>query len=111
MRLVAQDSIGAFVDQYSSDLARSELLDRAQLKTLTELGTVRNLIGPANADLSKREMEVITALAAGGSDKEIARQLDISDHGVRYHLKNIFRKLGVHDRLAAVLAAKQKGWV
>lgn len=111
MRLVARDTVGAFVDHYSEELAESQVLDNGQLKTLAEIGRVRSEGQSTHSELSKREMDVIVALAGGGSDKEIARHLEISDHGVRYHLKNIFRKLGVHDRLAAVLAAKQKGWV
>ena len=61
----------------------------------------------ASGKLSSRELEVLRLLSAGGSDKRLARQLNLSEHGVRFHLKSIFKKLGVHDRLSAVAAARQ----
>jgi LuxR family maltose regulon positive regulatory protein len=59
--------------------------------------------------LSAREVEVLSALSEGGSDKIIGRLLDMSEHGVRFHLKSIYRKLNVHDRLSAVHRAKEVG--
>ncbi len=111
MRLVAQDVVGPIIPEYSEESIATGTLNKSQLKILTEIGTERKDIRSPNGKLSKREMDIVTALSEGDSDKEIARYLGISDHGVRYHLKNIFRKLGVHDRLAAVLSAKQKGWI
>tara|TARA_B100000749_G_C18427101_1_gene466268 strand:- start:960 stop:1925 length:966 start_codon:yes stop_codon:yes gene_type:complete len=110
MRQVAQDVVGPILPQYREEVEARGALDEGQRKLLAEIGRERQDKGTANAALSKREIEVVTILAQGHSDKEIARILAISDHGVRYHLKNIFRKLGVHDRLSAVLSAKQRGW-
>jgi LuxR family maltose regulon positive regulatory protein len=110
MRQVAQDVVGPILPQYSEEVVARGALDEGQRKLLAEIGRERQDVRATNAALSKREIEVVTILAQGHSDKEIARILAISDHGVRYHLKNIFRKLGVHDRLSAVLSAKQRGW-
>ncbi|QXQ07142.1 LuxR C-terminal-related transcriptional regulator [Sphingosinicellaceae bacterium] len=55
--------------------------------------------------LTPREREILLELAIGGSDKAIGRRLGISEHAVRFHLKGLFRKLGVRDRAAA--AARQ----
>jgi LuxR family maltose regulon positive regulatory protein len=52
--------------------------------------------------LTRREQQVLELLAEGGSDKGIARQLQVTEYTVWYHLKNIYRKLGVHDRNAAI---------
>ena len=56
--------------------------------------------------LSKREQQVLEELSKGLPDKVIARNLGVTEHTIRFHLKNIFRKLGVHSRLQAVTAAK-----
>ncbi len=53
-------------------------------------------------DLSPRELEVLVELRRGGRNKEIATRLGISDAGVRFHLKNIYRKLGVKGRKDAI---------
>jgi LuxR family maltose regulon positive regulatory protein len=42
-------------------------------------------------------------------DKQIGRRLGITEHAVRYHLKNIYRKLGVHDRVGALSRARDVG--
>lgn len=63
--------------------------------------------GSQHVLLSTREVEVLQALSEGGSDKVIGRILDMSEHGVRFHLKSIYRKLNVHDRLSAVHRAKE----
>ncbi|MES2045745.1 MAG: LuxR C-terminal-related transcriptional regulator [Pseudomonadota bacterium] len=63
--------------------------------------------GSQDVLLSAREVEVLQALSEGGSDKVIGRILDMSEHGVRFHLKSIYRKLNVHDRLSAVHRAKE----
>jgi LuxR family maltose regulon positive regulatory protein len=62
-----------------------------------------------DARLSDREIEVLRALSEGGSDKVIGRVLEMSEHGVRFHLKSIYRKLNVHDRLSAAHRARELG--
>lgn len=59
--------------------------------------------------LSAKENEVLNLLGAGHSNKMIARVLDISEATVKYHLRNIFTKLGVGNRLMAVQVARAKG--
>ena len=61
--------------------------------------------------LSKRELEVLSELALGLSNKEIARALDMTDHTVKFHLKNIFAKLKARNRVMAVAAGRREGLV
>jgi DNA-binding NarL/FixJ family response regulator len=61
--------------------------------------------------LTKREVEVLKAIAQGENSKEIAETLHVSERTVRNHLANIYRKLGVHDRTQAVLYAVRHGLV
>ena len=58
--------------------------------------------------LSKRENEVLKYLALGQSNKLIARNIGISENTVRFHLKNIYHKLQVHNRMQAISAARER---
>jgi len=60
-------------------------------------------------DLTARERDVLLALDQGGSDKLIGRRLGVSEHAVRFHLKNIYRKMKVHDRVEALSRARGAG--
>jgi len=60
-------------------------------------------------DLSSRELEVLTLVAKGFSNKRIAHSLTIADNTVANHLKNIMAKLGVDDRTQAATVAIQRG--
>lgn len=53
---------------------------------------------------TKRELEVMSGLVAGQTDRTIAAALNISAHTVRSHIKNIFQKLGVGTKSQAVAA-------
>ncbi len=55
-----------------------------------------------SASLTPRECEVVVLVAEGKTNAEIARQLWISPGTVRRHLENVFAKLDVHTRTAAV---------
>jgi len=59
------------------------------------------------ARLTAREREVLRALASGARTTEIAEQLDIAERTVKAHLANIYQKLGVDSRTAAVALALQ----
>jgi DNA-binding NarL/FixJ family response regulator len=65
--------------------------------------------GPVEDRLSKREVEVLELVAVGASNGDIAERLHISQATVKSHLINIFGKLGVSDRTAAVTVALQRG--
>ena len=58
---------------------------------------------------SSREFEVLEELLQGSSNKEIARALDMTEHTVKFHLRNIFTKLNVERRTQAVAKARELG--
>jgi DNA-binding NarL/FixJ family response regulator len=61
------------------------------------------------ADLSSREMEVLSLIVKGQGNKQIAHELSIAEHTVKNHVKSILNKLGVDDRTQAATAAIQRG--
>jgi two-component system, NarL family, response regulator len=63
------------------------------------------------AELSAREREVLSLLADGKCNKEIATALGIAEVTVKCHLSMIFLRLGVTDRTQAIIAAAQRGLV
>ena len=80
-----------------------------------ELGKLMTATAPArNGDggsLSGRELAVLELLAAGGQTRRIAEELGISEHTVKWHVKNILEKFGVPNRLSAVAHARQSGLI
>jgi NarL family two-component system response regulator LiaR len=60
-------------------------------------------------DLTDREMEVLKLIALGKSNQEIADELFIGIKTVKYHLTNLFGKLGVEDRTQAAIYAHRNG--
>jgi two-component system NarL family response regulator len=61
------------------------------------------------SELSPRELEILTLIAKGGSNRAVASALAISEGTVRVHASNIFAKLGCNDRAQAVSEAFQRG--
>ncbi|MDX3710040.1 response regulator transcription factor [Streptomyces europaeiscabiei] len=70
---------------------------------------VRKPTAPASQALSAREREVLELVAKGTSNREIARELFISEATVKTHLTHLYGKLAVKDRAAAVAAAYDRG--
>ena len=69
-------------------------------------GAMRETYG--HALLTPRELEVLTALAEGMTNKAIARRLNISLHTVKFHVESLFRKLGARTRTEAVAKASER---
>jgi DNA-binding NarL/FixJ family response regulator len=85
----------------SPDIAKKMITTFEGIRSNTEL----------TPSLTDREIEVIKALAQGKSNKEIARDLDISEKTVRNHASNIYKKLHIFDRTQAVIYAVRHGLV
>ena len=71
--------------------------------------------GPAAVDRalspSPRELEILSCVARGLSNKAVARALEISDHTVKFHLNAVFHKLGCRTRAEAVRIAFDRGLI
>jgi two-component system, NarL family, nitrate/nitrite response regulator NarL len=67
---------------------------------------IRARVGQLDS-LTAREKEIVELIVEGATNKEVAQALDIGERTVKGHMSNIFRKLGVPDRLKLVLHVKE----
>jgi len=74
---------------------------------------VANILGEnlGQEELTKTELKILRAIAAGKANKEIAFDLNVSENTVKTHVKNVFEKLGVSDRTSAATLAIKRGLV
>jgi DNA-binding CsgD family transcriptional regulator len=56
----------------------------------------------SNHQITRRELEIVDCLVEGATARDVADQLDLSFHTVRTHIKNIYDKLGVINRVELV---------
>jgi DNA-binding NarL/FixJ family response regulator len=73
------------------------------------LATAADAAVPAPVPLTEREREVLALIAAGRSNREIARSLAVAEKTVKTHVSNVLMKLGVQDRTQAALYAVRHG--
>lgn len=64
---------------------------------------------PTPEDLTDREVEVLDLVARGWTSARVANELNISERTVRFHLSNVYGKLGVNSRAEAIAWAIKKG--
>ncbi len=103
-------------DVAASDLARAiraAYAGQAQLHPEVARRLMQRVTAPRKPDLAteltNREREVLSLLARGRSNKEIARELVVSERTVKGHVSNILGKLGLQDRTQAALYAVRHG--
>jgi DNA-binding NarL/FixJ family response regulator len=82
---------------------------RPSLGSAVAARLMERMRGPTAEALSSREIDVLTLVAKGASNKDIAKQLYLGQATVKTHLIHIYEKLGVDDRTAAVIKALEYG--
>ena len=107
--LLRDTSIASLSSAILATANRLVVIDPALMETLVPEGSIldRRLI----EDLTPREIEVLTLVAEGLSNKAIASELTISEHTVKFHLNAIMGKLDVQSRTAAVVRATRLGLI
>jgi DNA-binding NarL/FixJ family response regulator len=112
VRAALERGAAAFVLKHVEprDLAAAvrQVVNGAIFRPLDLLGSIkqeaREVVG-----LSKRELSILEALQSGGSNHDIAKELFLAEQTVKFHLTNIYRKLGVSTRTEAVRHAYANG--
>ena len=103
--------IGAGADTYIEKSASSAELTAALRGLLLADTEVEEPVAAASGKLSKRQTQLIAMLDQGKSNREIATDLDISEHTVKVHLWRLFRRLGVKSRTQALHYARVNGLI
>ncbi|MGI9304093.1 MAG: two-component system response regulator NarL [Gammaproteobacteria bacterium] len=98
------------LDRLRNAIAGETVMDPSLTGMLADALREDNATQPAaDATLTDREQEILGLIAAGMSNKMIARELTISDGTVKVHVKNLLRKLNLRSRLEAAVWALGQG--
>lgn len=117
----ASDNIAQALEAGAATYLLKDTISRSLIEVIREVHAGVNRLpedvarrlreGRAQPDLTPREVEVLTLVAQGCSNKEVAVKLGISTETVHAHVRNVFVKLDVTDRTAAVMAAVRRGLI
>ena len=99
------ESCGSFENRFLDDLLDERVRHSANPDRHQQLVDLERQ--PLIEPLQGRETQIVELLASGKSNAEIRELLFISENTVKWHIKNIFAKLGVNNRTAAVVAAQR----
>lgn len=88
-----------------------ENIARMMLNTFRKTGAHKPPANPQNAEhnLTQRELDILQLLAEALSVKLIAAELDISENTVRFHTKNLYKKLHAQSQTSAISEARRRG--
>ncbi len=81
------------------------------LKQFRDIVSVGKVMETVTAPLTYRETQILTYVAEGNSNKQIAHILEISEQTIKNHVSSILRKLNANDRAHAVALAMRNGWI
>ncbi len=90
-------------------LAPAELMEAVDTLIAGGFFLPDEAVAKMSSSLTPRELEVVRGIAAGKSNKEIARDLDIREPTVKLHVKTLYRKIGAANRTQAAMIAKEEG--
>jgi two-component system, NarL family, response regulator DevR len=71
----------------------------------------REQVGARRAALSASQLAILRLISRGHSNREIAAEVHLSENTVKTHVQEIFRKLGVRNRVEAAILAGKSGWL
>jgi DNA-binding NarL/FixJ family response regulator len=83
----------------------NDLQDALRQMLIRNVRTPVGLAAPTTAGLTKREISILRLIADGASNRAIGTELHVTEQTVKFHLTNIYRKLGVTNRTSAVSVA------
>jgi DNA-binding NarL/FixJ family response regulator len=101
---VSRDELCAAV---AGALAGRDLVEPSLRRALSERGSRED----KGAQLTEREIQVLTGMSQGKSNAQIGRELFLSEDTVKTHARRLFRKMGVTDRAQAVASGFRRGLV
>ncbi len=76
-----------------------------------ERARTRQTAGSRRAALSASQVSILRLISRGHSNREIAAEVHLSENTVKTHVQEIFRKLGVRNRVEAAILAGKSGWI
>jgi DNA-binding CsgD family transcriptional regulator len=93
---------------YEQELEELEVVTRDEED---EVPRIEKKEAPIESPLSLRESEILSRIASGYLNKQVATEFGISEHTIKNHMTHILEKLEVCDRTHAVVIAMQNGWI
>jgi DNA-binding NarL/FixJ family response regulator len=105
----AEELVGAVRLLAGGEALLAPAVTRRVIEAFAQLPTPSTVHADAIAELTRREVDVLRLLARGLSNAEIARELVVSDATVKTHVSHLLLKLGLRDRIQAVIFAYESG--
>lgn len=102
-KLLSETAVRGIMPSYCEKLLAVFAAEGHPVETETPPAPAQSLVDP----LTEREMEILSLIATGLKNKEIAATLFVSVNTVYYHTKNLYSKLGVNSRTQAITRAKE----